>query len=499
MNTPLSLGSRKRRQAPTPESLSNGVDRRPRKKPKHLHLSRPPPRFWDNLSKPPNPWRARRTRSEKRSRTPGNTCGRSSQYKDCCRKPVVSVRFSIPRGVDARASAPNQTLFKGGRPGFFRNMTKSSLGRRKRGSQSPTKRSSNTTSTKSTGPYDRAFQQHLIDHGVFPYRYEYPDGGTPPPPDNLEEIRAVLAQPRPSLSPSRFTNDDFKKFEKEDAHATKEWQIVANVVPIIEGNIGDRKCVSGQIPFNNLDQLTDGSLVPGNPDRYYGARPEQLDRRIRADLDGFIVPSTQHDLPIMPNNILAVKGPDGSAAVAARQANYDGALGARGIQGVLSYGSSESQNDGNSRVITSTYHSGTLKMFTSHVKHPTHPGGRPEYVMTHLDSWALTGNMGSCRQGLTAYRNGLDWAKHQRDKAIKLANSRLHTSSVSTQVTGPLTTDQDLVENNETTSENIRQFSPPEALSTSQDSESSADELAMDAPTTKRKPTRGRRVARPAP
>ncbi|KAK7959742.1 uncharacterized protein PG986_004596 [Apiospora aurea] len=381
----------------------------------------------------------------------------------------------------------------------FRNMTKSSLGRRKRGSQSPTKRSSNTTSTKSTGPYDRAFQQHLIDHGVFPYRYEYPDGGTPPPPDNLEEIRAVLAQPRPSLSPSRFKNDDFKKFEKEDAHATTEWQIVANVVPIIEGNIGDRKCVSGQIPFNNLDQLTDGSLVPGNPDRYYGARPEQLDRRIRADLDGFIVPSTQHDWKIMPNNILAVKGPDGSAAVAARQANYDGALGARGIQGVLSYGGSESQNDGNSRVITSTYHSGTLKMFTSHVKHPTHPGGRPEYVMTHLDSWALTGNMGSCRQGLTAYRNGLDWAKHQRDKAIKLANSRLHTSSVSTQVTGPLTTDQDLVENNETTSENIRQFSPPEALSTSQDSESSADELAMDTPTTKRKPTRGRRVARPAP
>jgi hypothetical protein len=46
--------------------------------------------------------------------------------------------------------------------------------------------------------------------------------------------------------------------------------------------------------------------------------PEQLDRRVRDELSGYIIPSTQEDIPIVPNFFLAVKGPDGSAAVAKR-------------------------------------------------------------------------------------------------------------------------------------------------------------------------------------
>jgi len=49
------------------------------------------------------------------------------------------------------------------------------------------------------------------------------------------------------------------------------------VISVIEGKIRDAKCISGGIPFTNLNHLMDGTLVPGNPDRYYGARPEQLD------------------------------------------------------------------------------------------------------------------------------------------------------------------------------------------------------------------------------
>jgi hypothetical protein len=40
--------------------------------------------------------------------------------------------------------------------------------------------------------------------------------------------------------------------------------------------------------------------------------------------------SMQLDLPIAPSFFVTVKGPDGSAAVAKRQASYDGALGVRG-------------------------------------------------------------------------------------------------------------------------------------------------------------------------
>lgn len=82
-------------------------------------------------------------------------------------------------------------------------------------------------------------------------------------------------------------------------------------------------------------------LTAAKPDLYYGARPEQLDRRVRDELSGHIIPSTQDDLPIAPNFFLATKGPEGTAAVARRQVSYDGALGARGMRSLQSYAEDE--------------------------------------------------------------------------------------------------------------------------------------------------------------
>ncbi|KAL9616393.1 MAG: hypothetical protein Q9160_008747 [Pyrenula sp. 1 TL-2023] len=194
-----------------------------------------------------------------------------------------------------------------------------------------------TTSSRSSGPYNRNFQQNLIDGGVFPNEYEYPDGSVPEMPVSWEEIKERLAARCPSLSPTRFTDQDFKNFKRADAHAAKEKQVISSVIPIIEACIKDARCVSGGIPFTNLEPLTNGTLSPGNPDIYYGARPEQLDRRVRDDLSGLIIPSTEENLPILPNFFLAVKGPDGSLAVAGRQATYDGALGARAMRSLEGY------------------------------------------------------------------------------------------------------------------------------------------------------------------
>lgn len=312
--------------------------------------------------------------------------------------------------------------------------SQSSSRRRKRGSRSPAKKSSNplskssttpnTTSTKSTGPYDRAFQQHLIDHAIFPHGYEYPDGRLPPEPDNIDELRRVLAAPRGSLSPSKFTTGDFRKFERADAHAAKERDVTTTVIPVIEGNAGDRKSVAGQIPFNNLDHLTDGTLVPGNPDLYYDARPEQLDRTVRSELNRMIIPSTQQDLPIVPNFSLAVKGPDGSLSVATRQACYDGALGARAIHSVQSYGEVP-RLDNKAYAITSVYHGGQLKMYTSHPIPASSPNRGCGFVMTQIKTWGLTGDADTFRQGAGAYRNLRDWAKKERDNAIEEANGRV--------------------------------------------------------------------------
>jgi hypothetical protein len=88
------------------------------------------------------------------------------------------------------------------------------------------------------------------------------------------------------------------------------------VIPIVEGEIRDARCVAGGILLTNFDYLTDGTLAPGNPDLFYGACPDQLDRRIRNELNGRIIPSTQEDLPMAPSFFLAAKGPDGNAVVA---------------------------------------------------------------------------------------------------------------------------------------------------------------------------------------
>ncbi|OAQ58281.1 hypothetical protein VFPPC_12599 [Pochonia chlamydosporia 170] len=368
----------------------------------------------------------------------------------------------------------------------------SSLGRRKRGSQSPTKRSSQsptkssttpkTTSTKSTGPYDRAFQQHLIDHNILPHGYEYPDGRLPQEPDNMDEIRQVLAQPRASLSPSKFSNEDFRKFERTDAQAAKEREVTTNVIPIIEGDVGDKKCIAGEIPFTNLEHLTDGTLVPGNPDLYYGARPEQLHRTVRRELSNYIIPSTQHDLPIVPNYLFQAKGPDGSLSVATRQASYDGALGARAFHCLQSYKQPEPKYDNNAYTLTSLYHGGQLKMYTTHPIPPLIDGAQPGFVMTQINSWSVTGNRDAFRQGATAFRNGRDWAKRQRDNAINEANERVSggpTTSTSGDGLGlSFESDASAAETIITSQETVLNAAPHDLPV--YESETSADELSLD-------------------
>ncbi|KAF4468245.1 hypothetical protein FALBO_4864 [Fusarium albosuccineum] len=424
------------------EQSGDDTQRAPKKaKPDHPQIH--PPQFWDNLSQPVLTKNAlqelnRRTTTVSSPRSyiddlrhrPRTRRALAARRETSAPSAQEFLRQSSPADQArvrrfARHGGPSLEDIRGHRCPSRHDMSSShtSLGRRKRGSHSPDK--SNTTTTRSTGPYDRAFQQHLIDHNVFPPGYEYPDGHEPSEPDNIDEIRQVLEQPRASLSPSRFTKDNFKKFRRADDHATKESRVTSSVIPIIEGEPGDTKCVASDIPFTNLDHLTDGSLVYAKPDLYYGARPEQLHKEVRRALDDHIVPSTQEDLPILPNNFVEVKGPDGSLSVATRQALYDVTLGTRGFQSLLSYGATEPCYDNKASALAWTYHGGTLKAYASHMLEPSTPGALPSYAMTQIDSWSLTGNYESFRRGAGAYRNGRDWAKKQRDDAIAQANEKV--------------------------------------------------------------------------
>lgn len=94
------------------------------------------------------------------------------------------------------------------------------------------------------------------------------------------------------------------------------------------------------------------------------------------------------------------------------------------MHSLLSYGQGEPVYNDNASTITSTYHDGTLKMYTSHVVPPPSAGGRPEYHMHQLKGWSMTGDLETFRQGAGAYRNAKDWAEQQRDEAIVRANEK---------------------------------------------------------------------------
>lgn len=347
---------------------------------------------------------------------------------------------------------------------------------RKRASTSTlnTRTTTNTTATRNSRPYDRDFQQNLVDGGVYPEEYEYPDGRVPPSPDNCDEINQRLVQPRPSLSPSQFSDGAFKKFKRANTHAFKEREVTKSVIPIIEGEISDNKCVAGGVPLTNFDHLTNGTLAPGNPDLFYGARPEQLGRQIRNELSGRIITSTQDDLPIAPNFFLAAKGPDGTAVVARRQACYDGALGARGIHSLQTYGQHEPTYNNHAYTLTSIYSDGQLKMYTSRPTQPANNGDRPEYYMNQINSWGMTGNVETFRQGATAYRNGRDWAKEKRDGFIEAANTRI------------LRPPQDI----SLESSDYSQPSTCTSKATAPESETSTDEVALDNGVTNQLPSK---------
>lgn len=444
----------------------NGTSQHQLKRQKLNHIitgSHPPPAFWDNLSKIWLTEHALRELNQRNSQLASSIP--RSQYRRARQSASDFLRHCEPRTLKdiklfARYGGSDLSDLKGvsitrysslgakaddvfkfpkpiDPPNHIMSSSQSSSRGRKRGSAftldtRPTTNTTNTKTTESSGPYSRNFQQKLIDSGIYPGGYEYPDGRIPLKPDNLKEINHRLTQSRSSLSPTKFSNKNFEEFQRADAHISKENKATKTVIPIIEGKITDDKCVEGEILFTNLKPLTNDMFTAAKPDLYYGARPEQLDRRIRDELSGHIIPSTQDDLPIAPNFFLAVKGPDGTPAVARRQACYDGALGARGMHILQSYGEDKPVHDNKAYTITSIYNDGTLKMYTSHPTQSTCLNGSPEYCMTQLNTWGMTGNLDTFRQGAAAYRNARDWAKEQRDEAIKQANERVNDSQVGT-------------------------------------------------------------------
>ncbi|KAK0631002.1 hypothetical protein B0T17DRAFT_616584 [Bombardia bombarda] len=271
------------------------------------------------------------------------------------------------------------------------------------------RRTKSTTATtisskvRRSSAYDNDFEQHLVDYDVYPEGYEYTNNRQTPEPGNMDEARLELSAARASLSPSHFPESAFRDFKRNN-NTMSEGTVMRNVIPIITGNASIPN--EGNLPFTNLKSLTKGLTVKPVPDFFDGARPGHIDKSVREDLSQIIVPTKHADVP----------------------ACYDGAYGARAMHSLQSYGEEEPVYDGKAYTYSSTYQDGQLKLYAHHVTAPTDPEKQPEYHMTQIDAYALTGSRKGFVEGATAFRNARDLARRHRDEFIHVANAKARRS-----------------------------------------------------------------------
>jgi hypothetical protein len=294
-----------------------------------------------------------------------------------------------------------------------------------RASSKSHKRSSTTgrsdvTGTTRSSPYNGDFEQKLIDGGVYPPYYEHSDGMFVKPA-NIDDIQRRMREPRPSLSPSRFSEGAFEEFQRENARTAKEGGAMSDVIPIIAGKGRKKYCSVTDPQFTNMAPIVEDVTAP-TPDIYDGVRPERIDPRVRHSLSAHIVPSKTTSEPAAPNFFFEGKGPSGRADVAKRQACHDGAVGARAMHSLQNYGRSEPQYDGNAYTYSSSFHDGQLKLYGHHPTAPQAPGERPQYHKTQNKSYAMTSDRETFQKGATAFRNLRDHAGSHRDAFIEEAN-----------------------------------------------------------------------------
>ena len=320
-------------------------------------------------------------------------------------------------------------------------------------SRGPTPKTGNTT------VYDRHFESHMANHGIFLPDARYSDGTKVGEPENIADIQRQLQARRPSLALSEGSlRKEYTEFRELNNWTSDEQLVVQKILPILNGPQQSSFHDGGNHPFTNLAPLTNGTLANAKPDMYHGAPPCQLHPRVREQLNDQIIPTRQTSRPITPNFFVEAKGHCGSPYVLERQALYDSALGARAMYSLQQYGhtqeghrrrrrrrsSNRPQNDDNcsnpapapgpthdnrAYTIASTFQKGTLGIYATHPRRtPSHinPGAdrRTDYVMTQIGHYSLIGSPESYQQGLSAYRNSRDLAKEYRDEFIRQANER---------------------------------------------------------------------------
>jgi len=274
-----------------------------------------------------------------------------------------------------------------------------------------------TPRSRKSSAYDKNFEAHLADNGVYMNNRRSK-------PNNVKDIQSELAKQRASLSPSKFSDGAFETFQRQNEDVVFESDVMATLVPRLCGTSDIHS--KQNVLFTELEPITDDTAVKPKPDFFDGARLQDLRQELRKDqyLQSTAIPTKHANVPIAPNLFMEAKAPSGGADVAGRQACYDGAYGARAMHALQNYGEAKPTYDDNAYTFSSTYHDGTLKLYTHHVTAPSTAEGRPEYHMSQLRTFGLTDTRDTFVAGATAFRNARDMAERYRNGFIQAANTR---------------------------------------------------------------------------
>ncbi|KAL9632006.1 MAG: hypothetical protein Q9164_005578 [Protoblastenia rupestris] len=272
-----------------------------------------------------------------------------------------------------------------------------------------------TSKTKSSNAYDANFMLRLAQNRVLgPKRNRLPA--------NFDQIKKRQARRRASLSPSRYSINDFKDFVNQIIAAHKEEEVMQHVVPRIKGDkaypsIQNQQC-------RKWKPLGDADLVFPKPDYYEGILQCYENKSICQSLDEWIIPADCLEAPFIPNFFLEAKAPRGSPDIVRNQACYHGAFGARAIHKLRNYGIEETYDE-KSYTFSATYAGGMLTTYAHFLSKPENKHNPPHYHMATLGGWALFNSLDTFRQGATALRNLRDLAHELRVKFVEAANKKL--------------------------------------------------------------------------
>ena len=231
---------------------------------------------------------------------------------------------------------------------------------------------------------------------------------------------------------SKGSEQDLDKLNLNEFHDTLlDLRVDRMKEKVLHGILVDRREINkpaAEVHFDNLSELKGDTLSDAKPDLYYGLGRKQvlkLDPQVLASLDSVIVPSRDRKNPILPNMFVEFKAGELMSAVVYRQACHYGALGARAMQHLVSYGKPELIFDEVARTLTVTFCNGVLDIYAHHLAPSSNPDLPFECYMTHVQGWNMKNSLEEMKNGVRGYRNARNWARDRREMLIRRTNNVL--------------------------------------------------------------------------